>query len=271
MSIFRQGNMPLRSPRFVGIVQRREVPGGARPVTVVARDLEAAESTGLHTHTWGQFTYALDGVLRVSAANSSWIIPPLRAIWIAAGTVHEVTVLEAARMRLLCVAMERSPFAQDCEVVEVSPLLRESIEALEQLGFGDQSSRALLLSELILDELPRSATRPIRVPLPSDKRLKALCQGLLDAPGSAQTLADWARQVGASERTLARLFERELGLSFGQWRQQVRLAHAAPLIARGVPMSQVADQLGYASQSAFSAMFKKTFGSTPTAFFHKRA
>jgi len=262
--------MPTIAIRNVGIVKRREVPDGLRPVTVVARSLEAAESTGPHTHTWGQFTYALEGVLRVSAGNSSWIVPPLRAIWIAAGTMHEVTVLEAAHMRLLCVDMERSPFAADLTVVEVSPLLRESIEALEQLGFGDQSSRSRLLSELILDELPRAATRPIRVPLPSDKRLKALCEGLLDAPGSPQTLEDWAGQVGASERTLARLFERELGLSFGQWRQQVRLAHAAPMIARGVPLSQVAEQLGYASQSAFSAMFKKTFGSTPTAFFHKR-
>ena len=70
--------------------------------------------------------------------------------------------------------------------------------------------------------------------------------------------------------SLARLFERELGLSFGQWRQQVRLAHAAPLIARGVPLSQVAEELGYASQSAFSAMFKKTFGSSPSAFFAQR-
>jgi len=263
--------MTRPSPRNVGLAARREPPSTARPVTVVARSLAADESTGLHTHVWGQFTYALDGVLRVSAGNSSWIVPPLRAIWIEAGTPHEVISLEAAHMRLLCVATERSPFARDLEVVEVSPLLRESIEALEQLGFGDLSLRARLLSELILDELPRTATRPIRVPLPADKRLKSLCQGLLDSPGSPQTLEDWARQVGASERTLARLFERELGLSFGQWRQQVRLAHAAPMIARGVPMSQVAEQLGYASQSAFSAMFKKTFGSTPTAFFHKRA
>jgi len=94
-----------------------------------------------------------------------------------------------------------------------------------------------------------------------------LCDALIDDPGSPLTLEHWARQVGASERTLARLFERELALSFGQWRQQVRLAHAAPLIARGMPLSQVAEQLGYTSQSAFSAMFKKTFGSTPSAFF----
>lgn len=243
-------------------------PTAERPVTMIARDLEASEFMTAHDHPWGQITYALEGVLRVTALNSSWIVPPLRAIWIAPNVMHEVTVLEKARLRPLCILAGREPFpGRECKVLEVSSLLRELIVALEQLDMGPASPRHTLLSELILDELGRSATRPIRVPLPEDKRLKALCAGLIDNPGLHQTLESWARQVGASERTLARLFERELGLTFGQWRQQVRLAHAAPMIARGMPLSQVAEQLGYASQSAFSAMFKKTFGSTPSAFF----
>ncbi|MES2264207.1 MAG: helix-turn-helix transcriptional regulator [Pseudomonadota bacterium] len=246
-------------------------PSAERPVTLIARDLEASEFMSAHEHPWGQVTYALEGVLRVSALNSSWIVPPLRAIWIAPHVLHEVTVLEKARLRPLCVVAGRAPFpGQECKVLQVSRLLRELIVSLEQLDPGPASPRHTMLSELILDELGRSATRPIRVPLPQDKRLKTLCASLIDDPGSAQTLELWAQQVGASERTLARLFERELGLTFGQWRQQVRLAHAAPLIARGMPLSQVADQLGYASQSAFSAMFKKTFGSTPSAFFADR-
>ena len=93
---------------------------------------------------------------------------------------------------------------------------------------------------------------------------------LIADPASPLTLDDWAARVGASSRTLARLFEQELGMGFGQWRQQVRLAHAAPLIARGLPLSRVASELGYASQSAFSAMFKKTFGQSPRAFFAHR-
>ena len=109
----------------------------------------------------------------------------------------------------------------------------------------------------------------MRVALPRDKRLKVLCETLIADPASPLTLDDWAQRVGASERTLARLFEQDLGLTFGQWRQQMRLAHAAPLIARGLPLSRVAAELGYASQSAFSAMFKKTFGQSPSAFFAK--
>jgi AraC-like DNA-binding protein/quercetin dioxygenase-like cupin family protein len=243
-------------------------PDPARPVRLVARDLNAAELLAAHSHPWGQVTYALDGVVRVSVANSTWIVPPQRAIWIPPSLAHEVATLEKARLRALYVLAEGAPFAgDDCKVLEVSPLLRELIVALAQADAA--SAREKRLADLILDELTHLATLPIVVALPQDKRLRTLCEKLIAEPASALTLDDWATRVGASARTLARLFERELGMSFGQWRQQVRLAHAAPLIARGMPLSQVAAELGYASQSAFSAMFRKTFGQSPSAFFSK--
>ena len=243
-------------------------PTGDRPVSLTARDLPADVSVGAHSHEWGQLTYARNGMVRVSADSSSWIVPPQRAIWIAPHVVHEVTMLEAACLSPLRIHASRDPFGgETCRVVEVSSLLRELIAALETGEQPREPGRAILLGELILDELARAPSRPIRVPLPRDKRLKALCEALIDAPGDNQTLAQWAQATGASERTLARLFDKELGMSFGQWRQQVRLAHGASLIARGIPLWQVAEQLGYASQSAFTAMFRKSFGSTPSAFF----
>jgi len=252
---------------------RLNLPGMApttkRPVRLVARDLDASELLAAHTHAWGQVTYALDGVVRVTVGNSTWIVPPMRAIWIPPNARHEVATLEKARLRALYVHAESAPFTgEQCEVLDVSTLLRELIVALSQADAGE--AREAMLAALILDELARSTTLPIRVALPDDKRLRQLCETLIADPASPLTLDEWAGRVGASGRTLARLFERELGMRFGQWRQQVRLAHAAPLIARGMPLSQVAAELGYASQSAFSAMFKKTFGQSPSAFFaHK--
>lgn len=242
-----------------------------RPITLIARDLDRSDSMLPHRHAWGQLTHALDGVLRVTAAGSTWIVPPSRAVWIAPGVEHAVTVMQAIRLRPVRILAERAPFPDEaCRVLEVSTLLRELILGLEQLPPLAPSPRAALLSELMLDEMARCETRPIRVPLPRDKRLQSLCARLIEAPGAPLTLADWARQAGASERTLARLFDRELGMSFGQWRQQVRLAHAAPMIAGGMPLARVAEELGYASQSAFSQMFRKTFGTTPSAFFSER-
>jgi AraC-like DNA-binding protein/quercetin dioxygenase-like cupin family protein len=244
-------------------------PTRARPVRVVARDLAAAELLAAHSHAWGQVTYALDGVMRVTVANSTWIVPPQRAIWIPPNANHEVTTLEKSRLRALYVHADVAPFrGARCEVLDVSLLLRELVVALSQVDAGD--ARESKLAALILDEVARSPTLPICVALPEDKRLKTLCEHLIADPASPLTLEDWAMRVGASGRTLARLFERELGTGFVQWRQQVRLAHAASLIARGLPLSRVAAELGYASQSAFSAMFRKTFGQPPSSFFARR-
>lgn len=245
-------------------------PSQQHPVRMVARDLNAAESLTPHSHPWGQVTYAIDGVIRVTVGNSTWIVPPLRAIWIPPGRPHGIVVLEKARLRTLYVDAGHAPFKDDnCEVLEISTLLRELIVTLSQVD--DQEPREAWLTALILDELSRSATRPIRVALPTEKRLKTLCDTLIADPASPLTLRDWSQRVGASERTLARLFAQDLGMTFGQWRQQVRLAHAAPLIASGQPLAQVAAELGYASQSAFSAMFRKTFGQSPSAFFLQKS
>lgn len=244
-------------------------PTPERPVRLVARNLNAYELLAAHQHDWGQVTYALDGVVRVTVGNSTWIVPPQRAIWIPARAMHEVTTLEKAKLRAVYVHADVSPFrGTQCEVIDVSSLLRELIVALSGAEVGSQ--RESIIAALILDELSRSTTLPIRVALPDDKRLRQLCEALIADPASPLCLDEWAGRVGASSRTLARLFEKELGVSFGQWRQQVRLAHAAPLIARGTPLSRVAAELGYASQSAFTAMFKKTFGQPPTAFFARR-
>ena len=122
----------------------------------------------------------------------------------------------------------------------------------------------------MLAELAHAPTQPLGVPMPDpqrgDRRLRAVCEAVLNAPAQHATLAGWAAHSGASERTLARLFRDELGMGFQRWRQQVLLAHALPMLARGTPVSQVAAAAGYASDSAFSAMFRAALGQPPSRF-----
>lgn len=243
-------------------------PDDRRPVRVLLRDLPAHSELPPHSHAWGQVVYAPRGVLRVSADDASWIVPPSRAIWIPPGTVHATSLIEDASLRSMYLLPQATRLPSDaCRVFEVTPLLRELIAQLGTEETEADPSREQLVMRLILDELSRARPLPVSVPLPADKRLRGLCEALIADPASELTLADWAARVGASPRTLARLFEQELGTRFTEWRQRMRLAHAAPLIARGYPLSRVADELGYASQSAFSAMFRRSFGQTPSDFF----
>jgi AraC-like DNA-binding protein len=101
--------------------------------------------------------------------------------------------------------------------------------------------------------------------------VRALCEAVLRAPCQRASLAEWAADVGASERTLARLFQAELGTGYQQWRQQAVLAHALPMLARGMSVGEVAAATGYASESAFSAMFKAAMGQPPRQFQPRKA
>ncbi|MBR7799879.1 AraC family transcriptional regulator [Undibacterium fentianense] len=246
-------------------------PTSQRPVRVVARNLDADELLHTHSHDWCQVTYALDGAVQVNANHQTWFVPPLRAIWIPSHVEHQVRTLERAQLRAIYVHSSVAPIiGGNCVVLEVSDLMRElvrSLTAIELSQDPQQLQRETHLAVCLLDELAHAAPLPLNVPMPRDSRLRSLCEHLIAHPASNLSLQDFSKQVGASERTLARLFQREMQMSFGLWRQQMRLARAAPLIAAGKPMAVVASELGYASQSAFSAMFKKTFGQSPTRFF----
>ena len=257
-------------------------PSPQRPVRVRARTMPADTHFEPHAHAWAQLAYCATGIVQVTAAQSdqaggeiTYIVPPSRAVWVAPGARHHITVLEAAEFRTLYIDASATPEGwQDCRVMVVSPLLREAIQALDAPGSPPLSAaREQLLCALVLDEITHADTQALGVPLPhpqtGDKRLRSLCQAVLRAPSDRATLAEWAADMGASERTMARLFRDELDLSYQQWRQQAILAHALPLLARGQPVSQVAAASGYASDSAFSAMFKAAMGQPPSHFQNK--
>lgn len=251
-------------------------PSRQRPVRVRARSMPADTHFEPHAHPWAQLAYCATGIVQVTAAQASqsmvtYIVPPSRAVWIEPGAQHHITVLEAAEFRTLYIHKSRTPKGwTGCRVIVVSPLLREAIQALDM---EIHATREQWLSKLTLDEITHADTQALGVPLPhpqtGDKRLRALCEAVMRAPGERTTLAEWALSAGASERTAARLFRDELGQSFKQWRQQAVLAKALPLLARGQPVSAVAAASGYASDSAFSAMFKAAMGQSPSHFQNK--
>ena len=257
----------------------RFTPSRQRPVRVRARAMPVDTHFKPHSHAWAQLAYCATGVVQVTAEQGdkvggeiTYIVPPSRAVWIAPGARHHVTVLEAAELRTLYIDAGVTPDGwEGCRVMVVSPLLRESIHALDAPGGRPlTAAREQLLCSLVLDEITHADTQALGVPLPhpqtGDKRLRALCEAVLREPSQRATLAGWAAEVGASERTMARLFRDELGTSYQQWRQQAILAHALPMLARGVPVSHVAASSGYASDSAFTAMFKAAMGQPPSQF-----
>jgi AraC-like DNA-binding protein len=127
------------------------------------------------------------------------------------------------------------------------------------------------LTEVMLDEIRMAPRQPLHLPMPRDPRALRVAERLLAQPGLADTLEELARWAGLSERTARRVFHAETGMHFSQWRQQMRLTRAMERLARGEPVSEVADAVGYASPSNFIAMFRRAFGLSPARFFANRS
>jgi AraC-like DNA-binding protein/mannose-6-phosphate isomerase-like protein (cupin superfamily) len=253
---------------------RRYAPSDERPVRAKSRSMGSHMDIQAHRHEWGQFVFSVSGVVRVNTERATFLLPPSRAVWIPAGVEHAVTAVERCELRTLY--LHRPPCQnavwQDNRVLEVSPLLRELVVQLAQDDVQLDSTvgdRERWLAHLILDEIRRARSLRLGVDLPTDKRLRRLCEAVLARPQRFATLEDWAELVGASARTVSRLFRQELGSSYAQWRQQALLAEALRLAAHRKPMGVIASELGYASPSAFSAMVTRTVGMPPSRFFEQ--
>lgn len=253
---------------------RRYAPSDARPVRAKSRSMGSHMDIQAHRHDWGQFVFSVSGVVRVNTERATFLLPPSRAVWIPAGVEHAVTAVERCELRTLY--LHRPPCQnavwQDNRVLEVSPLLRELVVqlALDEVQLDSTiGEREQWLAHLILDEIRRARSLRLGVDLPTDKRLRRLCEAVLAHPQRFDTLEDWSELVGASARTVSRLFRQELGSSYAQWRQQALLAEALRLAAQRKPMGVIASELGYASASAFSAMVTRTVGMPPSRFFEQ--
>lgn len=234
------------------------------PVSAYPRDYADGAHQERHQHREAQFLYAMCGLMRVVTENGAWIIPPSRAVWIPPMVAHEIFMQGEVRMRSLFIAPEYSPATlQNCCVLAVTPLLRELILRAVQ---GPASAENPLIQQLMLEEISALENLPLHLPMPADRRLQGLCRALLHCPDHPHTLEDWAQEAGASSRTLARLFQQEMGMTFNAWRQQLRLMEALPRLLAGDSVQAVAQALGYGSARAFSGMFRRVLGDNPREY-----
>ena len=240
-----------------------------RPVVGYAADYPSGHVIRRHRHAAGQLIYAASGVMTVTTAAGRWVVPPERAVWVPPRVAHAIRMTGVVGMRTLYLdppATTGLPAAP--AVVQVRPLLRELIVAAVAFRqpYDPDGPEARIVA-VLLDELEVARTAPLHVPVPRDPRLRAITDRLLVDPSDGRTLSAWARTAGASARTLARLFRRETGLGFGDWRREARLLHALERLAAGEAVTTVALELGYDGPSAFIAMFRARLGTTPGRYF----
>jgi AraC-like DNA-binding protein len=238
-------------------------------IASVSADLPDGHTIPQHFHPEDQLIFASEGVMTLRTDQGTWVVPPMRAVWIPAKTPHSVTMSGQVSMRTLYFLPHLvKGFPKKCFVMNVTPLLRELI--LHACTFKRLNRKAPVqkrILEIIVDQLQAVHSIPLQLPHPEDSRAMRIVQALLANPGERTTLKKLCKDCGASKRTIERVFLAETKMTFGKWRQQLRLLHALQLLASGEKVTGVALDAGYCSTSAFISMFKKQLGATPTRYF----
>jgi len=230
------------------------------------RDAAASSSVAPHHHLTAQIVTPSRGVLTVCTTGGDWIVPPRNALWIPPQFGHSVAAAPGTEMvSLFLVGEYASHLPLACATLPVSPLLHELMRRIAERSQSDEAS-ASAYGSAVSEELRCAKTSTLEVKLPIDRRARKLARLVMDRPESALTLQEWCETVGASARNMERIFHRDTGLSFGKWRRNARIAAALNFMAAGDSIGVAADRVGYESQSAFTAAFRRALGTSPSAY-----
>lgn len=240
----------------------------AKPVLARVSEMPENYHVETHQHPWGQLAYASAGIMKVSTLSASFIIPPERALWIPKFTPHTVSTRFGLSFRSLYIDNEWSKnLPEQTTPININRLLRELILRVTQWNESlpiDSTKNNLL--KVLLNEIECAHKEPLFLHMPTDKRLIKITARLNNNPADNTTLEEWSHTIGATPRTLNRLFQKETQMGFVEWRQRLRILFSLERIEQGENINRIAGELGYDSGSAFITMFKKHLGQSPKQY-----
>ncbi len=236
----------------------------ARPVFVLS-DRHKSISVPWHSHRRDQLIHVSQGVLTVRTRHFRFVIPPQRAVWIGAGVLHRIEGRSPFWLTTCYIQPELVVIPAEPRVVAIDRLVDELLIEASKFGGGyPEEGPEQRLITVLLDRLQNLSVTDIALPEGKDHRLRRICERLTDNPSLDATLAMLAAEAALTERTAARLFLRDTGMTFGRWRQHMRLQRALEHLSAGNSVTQTAFHVGYHDVSSFIAAFKNLFGKTPT-------
>ncbi|NWD67519.1 helix-turn-helix transcriptional regulator [Pseudomonas gingeri] len=238
-------------------------------VIAIGTDYPHGHLLARHQHRRAQVLYGATGVMHVLTDDGNWIVPPQRAVWIPPGVPHQVLMLGVSTRSLYIEPAAVRDMSPACQVLEVSALLRQLLIAAVDMPVAyDAQGRDGTLITLLLHELASANTLPLHIPLPQDPRLLPLCQAFVEQADIRQSPQAWADRLHMSLRSFTRLFQEQTALSFSQWRQRVCVVLALARLTSGESVTHIALDFGYQSPAAFSTMFRRVMGRSPSSFLH---
>lgn len=238
-----------------------------RAVVGIGNDYPPSFELALHTHRRGQFLHATSGVIAVSTPYGAWVSPPQRAVWIPPGMPHAVRMIGQVSTRSVMIDPALGELDLPCRVVGVSPLLNALLDDAATIPLDyEEAGRDGLVMQLIVAEIARAPVIPLALPFPSQPALARRCHAFIECPNVKSGVDEWANSLRLNRRSFTRIFRRETGMSFAEWRQQACLAMALQRLVAGASVTETALDLGYDSPASFSTMFRRVLGVAPSQY-----
>ncbi len=222
-----------------------------------------------HKHPWHQIVFPFKGILQTKISESQFIIPHSTMLFIPAETNHESFVMTETKFFGIYLNPKVSiHYPLKAKALAVTPFIRELILHIHQCVTNSNISKGDItnLLNVLIDQTRNEDTCNMTLLLPRDRRLMVIFNALMEHPQLDTNLSGWAIQVGASERTLSRLFMKELGMSFPLWRQHLRLVSSLSLLDTNLSVQEIAFNVGYNSDSSYIHAFKNLFKQTPQKY-----
>jgi AraC-like DNA-binding protein len=254
--------MPKNDPRLPNVLEKLGVVAWELPRAAI-RQMPA------HSHAEAQLCGLDQGLAILETEAGAWACPPGRCVWIPGGMVHSLRScgkISGWMVRLDTKGRSNLPVGPG--ILALSPLLKEIVVRMMtwvENPEADDIHRRLV--DVLHDEICSASQMQLHLPIPRDPALKRLATRMAgDSSEVSKNLAALAREVGLSERSLFRNFQKETGLSPGQWRRQMQVLRSLELLIEGRSVTETALEIGYESVGAFIRAFRQTLGVTPAKY-----
>ncbi len=221
-----------------------------------------------HSHPRAQLIYATRGVMNVVVGNNIWVVNPLQGLWLPGGVEHQVTFQKDVNYYSVFIdpsAVEGLP--TNSFSFDIPMFLKQLVFKIITFGTaGNLTPAQRRISSVFLDELALIEPSATFLPTTNNERLQKVVELLMNDVSSKQTIDYYAELSFMSSRTLSRLFIKELGMNFSDWRTRLKLLEAIKRLGEKQSIKEIALDLGYETASAFIYMFKKHLGKTPSNY-----
>ena len=239
-----------------------------KPVLPYWKQVTNAMCSAPHCHPRGQFIFSVRGITRVVTDDGIFLIPPSQAFWCPPNVTHELVFSGAVDIANLFIdpawvySLPLHP-----QIFNVSALVNYLVKRSMQMGCDYKpNGKEYRLMLVLLDEISVLDKSLLALPWSNRDKLNAILCLLVKEPCNIDTIDQWAESIHVSPRTLARMFQKELGMTFTEWRMRIRLFYAIEQLHAGKSVTYIALELGYSTPSAFIVAFRKIMDKSPLEY-----